>query len=95
MLLVSLAAMFALAAADTPESSAGPPQEGAAAAVQTGQAGKPGKPAKDPSKKIVCVEQPQTGSIIVKRICATRAEWDERARLDKEEWERQNRAGGN
>jgi hypothetical protein len=97
MLLVSLAAAFALAAAETPESSASPPaQDGtAAAAAQTGQPDKPKKPPKDPSQKVVCVEQQQMGSLFTKRICATRAQWDERARRDREQMEQTENMGRN
>jgi hypothetical protein len=42
------------------------------------------KPAKDPNEKI-CEKQPVIGSrLATRRVCATRAEWEEKRRLDKE-----------
>ena len=42
------------------------------------------KPAKDPNER-VCQNQPVLGSrLATRRICATRAEWEEYRRLDRE-----------
>jgi hypothetical protein len=42
------------------------------------------KPVKDPNEK-VCEKQPVIGSrLATRRVCATRAEWEEKRRLDKE-----------
>jgi hypothetical protein len=42
------------------------------------------KPAKDPNEKI-CQNESVIGSrLAVRRVCATRAEWAERRRLDRE-----------
>jgi hypothetical protein len=42
------------------------------------------KPAKDPNEK-VCEKQSIVGSrLATRRVCATRAEWEEKRRLDKD-----------
>ena len=42
------------------------------------------KPAKDPNEKI-CENQSVVGSrLATRRVCATRAEWEEKRRLDKD-----------
>ena len=90
MLLTMMAMVMALAAAEpqqpsaaaTPETAVAPPAKPA----------KPPKPHKDDSQKIVCEDAPETGSIISRQVCATKAEWERRRQHDLEEVNR-NRDG--
>jgi hypothetical protein len=89
MLLTMMAMVMALAAAEpqpaattAPETTAAPPAKPA----------KPPKPHKDDSQRIVCEDAPETGSIISRQVCATKAEWERRRQHDLEEVNR-NRDG--
>lgn len=53
-----------------------PPQ--APPAGQAPPAATPGKPAPDPDK-MVCRNEPVTGSRFDKRVCMTQAQWDQKA----------------
>jgi hypothetical protein len=77
MLLVSLALMAALAAAE-------PPATAPAATTPAPTEAAPAKPdPKTDPKRIICEETPSIGSVIPQRVCRTRAEWDRRARDDQ------------
>ena len=90
MLFVTIAAVMALAAAE-PQATTDAPSTTEATAATPG----PPKPtAKDDSKKVVCEETADIGSIIPRRVCRTRAEWDRRAHHDQEELRKLREQGG-
>jgi hypothetical protein len=71
--LVLAAALTMLAANDASNPAAAPPPKPAASAAPSAPAA---KPADDPDK-VVCREEPVTGSRFTRRICMTKAEWDD------------------
>jgi hypothetical protein len=89
MLLTMMAMVMALAAAEPQQPAATTPPE---TAQPPAKPAKPPKPHKDDSQKIVCEDAPETGSIISRQVCATKAEWERRRLRDLEEVNR-NRDG--
>lgn len=91
MMVLTLVAMMALAASD-PLAGQGPATVAGIVVPATPPA-KPPPPKGDP-QEVVCEDRPQIGSVIPRHICATRAQWEKRARRDQEELRRQNDPGG-
>jgi hypothetical protein len=48
----------------------------AAPAVKPGKAAKPEKPKANPSDKLICTREEDTGSFLAKRVCRTQAQID-------------------
>jgi hypothetical protein len=94
MLVLAIAAVMALAAADPP---AGTNTDPSAIGQQTTNTPPPsdhaGKPPKGDPQEVICDEVPSIGSNIPRRLCATRAQWEKRAKHDQEELRRQNEQG--
>ncbi len=83
MLLSVIVMAAALAGAEPPAAAAGAAP--AAVAPVTAPAPKPEK------KKLVCVEEPQMGSLFKQKTCATPEEWEKRRERDREAM---SRSGG-
>lgn len=58
------------------------------AAAPAPSAAAPARPAPDPNQKVCQVITPVGSRLATKKICATRAEWEEQKRLDRAETER-------
>ena len=68
-----------------------------AAAVAPPMAAKPAKPAKGSPEEVICRYEEETGSMLAKRKCHTRADWDAMTAASQEAMSRyssQSRAGG-
>lgn len=83
MLLVVLAALAASTPSDTATPSASSPTAPAAAAA----------PASSKKSDMVCKTEEVTGSRFPKKVCYSKAEAEERQRLEQEQL-RQNQSGG-
>jgi hypothetical protein len=73
---LALAALAAFAIA-APAFAADPaPGAPSAPAVKPGKAAKPEKPKPNPSDKLICTREEDTGSFLSKRVCRTQAQID-------------------
>ncbi|MDP1736378.1 MAG: hypothetical protein Q8L23_02945 [Caulobacter sp.] len=85
-LLITFAATASIATAVIAEESPAAPDASAPAAT-TAPTSK-----KDPNAR-VCKTAPVIGSRVPSRVCMTRAQWEERARIDRQDLETAQRSG--